>query len=109
MRNMRFAKSALTIFALAVSPMAYAGGGAGTYSGYEMSKDAQITMDEASAIALKQHPLGVITQRQLERITGGTGLRYSFNVKAEATNFQVAVDANTGDVIEDRLDVPNPY
>lgn len=109
MRNTRFAKSALTIFALSVSPMARAADGPGTYSGYELSKDAQVTMDEASTIALKVHPMGVITVRHLERLTGGTGLRYTFDIRAQAMMFQVGVDANTGDVIEDRPEVPSPY
>ena len=107
MRNTKFDRCALTVFALSVSSMAYAGDGAGTYSGYELSKDAQFTMDEASIIALKMHPRGVITERSLERVTGGTNLRYLFDVKAEATTFQVGVDANTGDVIEDLREVPN--
>jgi hypothetical protein len=47
------------------------------YKGEKLAKDAKISIAEARAIALKAHP-GKITDEELERESGGTGLRYSF-------------------------------
>jgi len=101
MRHAIVAKCALGILILSFARGAVADE-TGYYSGYELSKDAQVTMDEASVIALKMHPRGVITNRALAHETGGTGLRYTFAVSAEAQSYEVGVDAGTGDVIEDR-------
>jgi uncharacterized membrane protein YkoI len=106
MRDVISAGSALAALALFFSPIAHAGdNNTGYYSGYELSKDAQITMEEASMIALKIHPRGVIINRVLAREPGGTGLRYTFSVVAQARSFEVGVDAGSGDVIEDQLEV----
>jgi uncharacterized membrane protein YkoI len=43
---------------------------------------------------------GKITDEELERETGGTGLRYSSTSKAEAPRRRLAVDAQTGRVLE---------
>jgi uncharacterized membrane protein YkoI len=43
----------------------------------------------ALAIALKAHP-GKVTDEELEREAGGTGLRYSFDIKAEAPRRRLA-------------------
>ncbi len=45
------------------------------YKGEELAKDAKISIEEARAIALKAHP-GKITDEELEREAGGSGLRY---------------------------------
>ena len=58
-------------------------GGAGVmsaYTGEELAKDAKITLSEARAIALKAFP-GKITDKELEKEKGGSGLRYSFDIK----------------------------
>ncbi|MGH6796013.1 MAG: PepSY domain-containing protein, partial [Methylocella sp.] len=44
------------------------------YKGEKLAKDANISIVEARAIALKTHP-GKITDEELEREAGGTGLR----------------------------------
>ena len=51
------------------------------YKGEELAKDAKVSIAEARAIALKAHP-GKITDEELEREAGGTGLRYSFDIKS---------------------------
>jgi len=53
------------------------------YTGQELSKQAKVSMAEARAIALKAHP-GKITDEELEKEKGGTGLRYSFEIKRGA-------------------------
>ena len=49
------------------------------YTGQELSKGAKVSIDEARALALKAHP-GTITDQELEKENGGSGLRYSFAV-----------------------------
>jgi len=69
------------------------------YTGEKLAKDAKISIAEARAIALKAHP-GKITDEELERETGGTGLRYSFDIKSGRSTQEVGVDAGTGRVLE---------
>lgn len=79
------------------------------YTGEELEKDAKISLAKARGIALKAHP-GKITDQELEREAGGTGLRYSFDIrkgKGKATQ-EVGVDAMTGAVLENKTEGPNP-
>jgi two-component system, OmpR family, sensor kinase len=64
-------------------------------------------ISEARAIALKAHP-GKITDEELERESGGTGLRYSFDVKNGGVTQEVGVDAITGRVLENAREGKNP-
>ncbi|MBV9571219.1 MAG: PepSY domain-containing protein [Alphaproteobacteria bacterium] len=77
------------------------------YSGSEMEKDAKISMQQASAIALKARP-GKITDRELEKEKGGSGLRYSFDVQSHGTAYEVGVDAMSGKVLENAPEGKNP-
>lgn len=77
------------------------------YSGHLLAKDAKVTMEEAAAIALKAHP-GKITDRELERESGGSGLRYSFDIKSDGVTFEVGVDASTGQVLENAQEGAHP-
>ena len=88
--NVLLALAALTGF---VSANAFA------YSGEKFAKAAKITMDQALAIAQKARP-GAITDRELEHERGGSGPRYSFDIKASGHNYEVGVDAMTGVVLE---------
>lgn len=93
---------------LATSAIAFAIS-AHAYTGHELGKDAKITIKEARAIALKAYP-GKITDEELEKEGGGSGLRYSFDIKrSKATKTQeVGVDAVTGKVLENDPEGPNP-
>ena len=62
---------------------------------------------EARAIALKAHP-GKITDEELEKEKGGTGLRYSFDIKRGTVTQEVGVDAQTGKVLENKKEGPHP-
>ena len=64
------------------------------YTGQEFSKDAKIHLKVAREIALKAYP-GKITDEELEKENGGSGLRYSFDIKrGKGTKTQeVGVDA----------------
>ncbi len=69
------------------------------YTGQELAVDTKISMEEARVIALKAHP-GKITDEELETETGGSGLRYSFDIRDGNTAHEVSVDAKTGKIQE---------
>jgi uncharacterized membrane protein YkoI len=74
--------------------------------GEELAKNARITVSQARTIALKAHP-GKITDEELEKEKGGSGLRYSFDIKDRAGTHEVGVDAKTGKVLENKLEGPD--
>jgi uncharacterized membrane protein YkoI len=80
---------------------------ASAYTGQELAKDAKISIQQARTIALKAHP-GKITDQELEKERGGSGLRYSFDIKRGAVTQEVGVDAMTGRVLENKKEGPNP-
>ena len=101
----RFVKSSLLSgvalgVALATAP-------AVAYTGQELAKHAKVSMTEARAIALKAHP-GKITDQELEKEFGGSGLRYSFDIKRGSVTQEVGVDATTGKILENKKEGPHP-
>ena len=90
----------LLIVALAaVSMSAAAANAASQLKGHELSAEAKITLAQARLIALQARP-GKISDQELEKESGGSGLRYSFDVKSHGKEFEVGVDAMTGKVLE---------
>ena len=77
------------------------------YKGEQFANQAKINMAEARTIALKARP-GKITDEELEKENGGSGLRYSFDVKQHGVTYEVGVDANTRQVLENNKEGPNP-
>ena len=77
------------------------------YTGQELAGKAKIPVEQARSIALKAHP-GAITDEELEKEKGGSGLRYSFDVKSGNVVYEVGVDAQTGKVLENAKEGPNP-
>jgi hypothetical protein len=77
------------------------------YTGQEMSNRARIGIAEARMIALKAHG-GSILSEELEKEPGGSGLRYSFDIKRGAVTQEVGVDAQTGKVLENAKEGPHP-
>ena len=77
------------------------------YSGEKLAAKAKITIDQARSIALKAHP-GTITDEELENERGGSGLRYSFDIKSGGHVSEVGVDAQTGEVLENKKEGPHP-
>lgn len=65
------------------------------FDGQQYTKDAKITLEQARAIALKTIPGAAITAEELEQEKGGSGLRYSFDVKIGQTAREIGVDAKT--------------
>ncbi len=77
------------------------------YTGQKLAGKARITMEQARAIALKAHP-GQIADEELEQERGGSGLRYSFDIKDGGVTQEVGVDAKTGRVRENKAEGPHP-
>lgn len=74
--------------------------------GANLAPMAKISLVTARASALAARP-GVITDQELEKESGGTGLRYSFDIKSNGKTFEVGVDARTGKVLENGAEGPN--
>ena len=104
-RNTRSATilGALTLFAGLVGGASIAT----AYTGEELAKTAKVTLEDARAIALKARP-GAITDQELEKEKGGSGLRYSFDIKDGKTTYEVGVDAQTGKVLENAAEGAHP-
>ena len=77
------------------------------YPGEKLARDAKVTITEARATALKAHP-GKIIAEELEKEKGGSGLRYSFDIRHGKVTQEVGVDAHTGKVLENAPEGPNP-
>ncbi len=77
------------------------------YTGEALAKHAKVTMAEARVIALKAHP-GKITDEELEKEAGGSGLRYSFDIRVGKVTQEVGVDARTGVVLENKAEGAHP-
>jgi uncharacterized membrane protein YkoI len=77
------------------------------YTGQEMANKAKVSITKARAIALKAYP-GKITDEELEKERGGSGLRYSFDIKRGKVTQEVGVDAQTGKVLENAKEGANP-
>jgi uncharacterized membrane protein YkoI len=77
------------------------------YTGERLERKAHVKMSEATAVALKARP-GKITDRELEREGGGSGLRYSFDIRERGVTYEVGIDAMTGKVLENAKEGKNP-
>lgn len=78
------------------------------YQGAQYASQATISIVKARAIALKTVPGGKITSEELERESGGSGLRYSFDVAIKGKTHEVGVDAKTGRLLENSVEGANP-
>ena len=73
------------------------------FTGEKYAKEAKITLDQARAIALKTYAGEIVTQ-ELEKERGGSGLRFSFDIKNGKVTHEVGVDAKTGKVLENSIE-----
>lgn len=76
------------------------------FKGQEYAKEAKVTLVQARTVALKTVP-GKITDEELEKERGGSGLRYSFDIKTDGATHEVGVDAKTGKVLENSIEGPH--
>ena len=72
-------------------------------TGQKYAKEATLSLDEARAAALKVFE-GEIVAQELEKERGGSGLRYSFDIKNGAVTHEVGIDAKTGKVLENSIE-----
>ncbi|MGN6847925.1 MAG: PepSY domain-containing protein [Sphingomicrobium sp.] len=80
----------------------------GHFAGSNLLPQAKITLAKARSTALAARP-GKITDQELEKERGGTGLRYSFDIKSNSgKTFEVGIDARTGKVLENDAEGANP-
>ena len=80
---------------------------AGHFAGSNLLPQAKVTLAHARATALAARH-GRITDQELERERGGSGLRYSFDIRSGGKTFEVGVDAKTGKVLENDAEDANP-
>lgn len=75
-------------------------------TGQDAGTDAKLGFNAALQVALKVQP-GSVVNEELEQETGGSGLRYSFDIKSGVDTHEVGIDAMTGAVLENSVEGPN--
>jgi uncharacterized membrane protein YkoI len=90
--------AASTVVAAHPAPAATSADSPG-FTGHRYARQAHVTLATARGIALKARP-GQIIDQELEKEGGGSGLRYSFDVKSGGRIYEVGVDAKSGKVLE---------
>ena len=93
--------------ALAMAAAAAQAATPSSYSGQKLAPMAKVGLEQAQKIALKARP-GDITDRELEKEAGGSGLRWSFDIKSQGKTFEVGVDARSGKILENKAEGPHP-
>jgi uncharacterized membrane protein YkoI len=96
-RTVVFAACIVVLASFAGSERAWA------YKGEELAKQAKISLEKARQIALKAFP-GEIIDEVLEKEPGGSGLRYSFDIRQGKLQHEVGIDAADGKVLENADD-----
>lgn len=76
------------------------------YEGSQYAKEAKLTIEQARTLAIKAYP-GTIVEEGLEHKLGGSGLRYSFDIRANHVTHEVAVDAKSGDILQNTRESAN--
>jgi len=75
-------------------------------AGSQYKNEAKDTLQQARQIAQKACS-GKIVDQELEKEGGGSGLRYSFDIRHGKTVHEVGIDAKTGKVLENSVEGPN--
>ncbi|MBA3896673.1 MAG: PepSY domain-containing protein [Sphingomonadaceae bacterium] len=104
---MKYSVSTIAALALAGGTAFAAAPHAHGYKGEELAGRAHVSMTSARMIALKARP-GRITDAELEKEGGGSGLRYSFDIASRGKTFEVGVDAANGRVLENKAEGAHP-
>ncbi|MDA8416824.1 MAG: PepSY domain-containing protein [Betaproteobacteria bacterium] len=76
------------------------------YKGDQYAKEATLTIEQARAEAIKAYP-GTILEEELEHKLGGSGLRFSFDIRAAHMTHEVDIDAKTGKVLRNERENNN--
>jgi uncharacterized membrane protein YkoI len=94
-------------FLIGVLSSALFTGTAFALDGEKYLPDASVPLAQARETALKTYP-GKIVSEELEKESGGSGLRYSFVVRHDKEKHEVGIDAKTGAVLENSVEGENP-
>jgi uncharacterized membrane protein YkoI len=97
MRNVFVAAVSMSLLLAAAAVAAQAASPA------KLEAQATVTMTNARVIALKAYP-GKIIKEELEQEKGGSGLRYSFDIKSAKSTHEIGVDAKTGKLLENSVE-----
>ena len=76
-------------------------------NGEKYLADASVTLAQAREAALSTYP-GKIVSEELEKESGGSGLRYSFVIRHHTAKHEVGIDAKTGALLENSVEGKNP-
>ena len=98
------------VFLAAIAALGSTGTFAATgnhFAGSNLLPLTKVSLAQARATALAARP-GQITDQELEKERGGTGLRYSFDIMSQGKTFEVGVDGRTGKVLENKAEGRNP-
>ena len=80
---------------------------ASAFNGEKYLPEASVTLAQARETALKTCR-GEIVSQELEKESGGSGLRYSFVIRHHTDKHEVGIDAKTGAVLENSVEGKNP-
>lgn len=69
--------------------------------------EAKVPLVQARKLALKEFR-GKIVSEELEKESGGSGLRYSFVIRRRDKKHEVGIDAKTGEVLENSVEGKHP-
>ncbi|WP_277978942.1 PepSY domain-containing protein [Sphingomonas phyllosphaerae] len=72
-----------------------------------LATEAKFPIAAARRLALRVRP-GRITDEELEREKGGSGLRYSFDISSRGKTYEAGVDARSGAVLENAVEGKKP-
>ncbi len=91
--------SICTLCAVTAALLAASAGNALALEGGALATEATLTLEQARAAALRSQP-GTILDQELEHRKGGSGLRYSFDIKVGGVTHEVGIDAKTGAALQ---------
>jgi uncharacterized membrane protein YkoI len=74
--------------------------------GHQYTAQAKISLATARQTALRDRP-GKITDQELEKEKGGSGLRYSFDITSHGKPYEVGIDARSGAILENVAESKN--
>ena len=77
------------------------------FAGAKYLSQATVPLVHARKLALEAYP-GKIVSEELEKESGGSGLRYSFVILHHREKHEVGVDAKTGKVLENSMEGQRP-
>jgi len=103
MKNMRLMLSFLSVAAMSGTATA----ASAKLKGNQYAAQAKVSLATARQAALKARP-GTITDQELEKEKGGSGLRYSFDITSHGKPYEVGVDARSGAILENVAEGKNP-